>query len=209
MWKITYPCVMVQINTVFSACLLCVLQTFAVTDPEAQRKEIDGICVFFVIVGVVSFFTQMLQVAQQLALTWLIAVTLSTAFILSFHQSSKESHRGTFQVEKWIPLSNKEIFYLCSFRSGIESREFMNQIRRITVWWCEGVSDLIKGSFLHVSAGLCLCQVWRAADPQVKANRFQSHAWARNWLVWWSQEQPWGAHHSSGNWCLASARGES
>lgn len=60
---------MVQINTVFSACLLCVLQTFAVTDPEAQRKEIDGICVFFVIVGVVSFFTQMLQVAQQLALT--------------------------------------------------------------------------------------------------------------------------------------------
>uniref|UniRef100_A0A8C4HED8 Bile salt export pump n=1 Tax=Dicentrarchus labrax TaxID=13489 RepID=A0A8C4HED8_DICLA len=30
-------------------------------DPVAQRKEIDGICLFFVMVGVVSFFTQMLQ----------------------------------------------------------------------------------------------------------------------------------------------------
>lgn len=38
------------------------LQTFAITDVVAQRKEIDGICLFFVLVGVVSFFTQMLQV---------------------------------------------------------------------------------------------------------------------------------------------------
>ncbi|KAA8579509.1 hypothetical protein FQN60_006602 [Etheostoma spectabile] len=36
-------------------------KTFSVTDPVAQRKEIDSICLFFVVVGVISFFTQMLQ----------------------------------------------------------------------------------------------------------------------------------------------------
>uniref|UniRef100_A0A6Q2Y9K0 Bile salt export pump n=1 Tax=Esox lucius TaxID=8010 RepID=A0A6Q2Y9K0_ESOLU len=35
--------------------------TFSIPDPEVQRKEIDGICVFFVLVGVISFMTQMLQ----------------------------------------------------------------------------------------------------------------------------------------------------
>uniref|UniRef100_A0A3Q2QLL1 Bile salt export pump n=1 Tax=Fundulus heteroclitus TaxID=8078 RepID=A0A3Q2QLL1_FUNHE len=50
--------------TLFFLCIFILyacLQTFAVTDPEAQRREINGICVFFVIVGVISFFTQMLQ----------------------------------------------------------------------------------------------------------------------------------------------------
>uniref|UniRef100_A0A3Q2CPU0 Bile salt export pump n=1 Tax=Cyprinodon variegatus TaxID=28743 RepID=A0A3Q2CPU0_CYPVA len=49
------------VNPVYALLFSQILATFAVTDPEAQRKEIDGICVFFVIVGVVSFFTQMLQ----------------------------------------------------------------------------------------------------------------------------------------------------
>lgn len=49
---------------------LCV-QTFSITDPDIQRREIDGICVFFVLIGVVSFVTQMLQV--QSAFTRLIA----------------------------------------------------------------------------------------------------------------------------------------
>lgn len=43
-------------------------QTFSVTDPVTQRKEIDSICLFFVMVGVVSFFTQMLQVESSLLL---------------------------------------------------------------------------------------------------------------------------------------------
>ncbi len=37
-------------------------QTFSMPDPVEQRREINGICLFFVVVGLVSFFTQMLQV---------------------------------------------------------------------------------------------------------------------------------------------------
>uniref|UniRef100_A0A7N6BKU6 Bile salt export pump n=1 Tax=Anabas testudineus TaxID=64144 RepID=A0A7N6BKU6_ANATE len=48
------------VNPVYSL-LFSQILTFSVTDPEAQRKEIDSICLFFVMVGVVSFFTQMLQ----------------------------------------------------------------------------------------------------------------------------------------------------
>ncbi|KAK5602504.1 Bile salt export pump [Crenichthys baileyi] len=49
------------VNPVYSLLFSQILATFAVADPEAQRREINGICVFFVIVGVISFFTQMLQ----------------------------------------------------------------------------------------------------------------------------------------------------
>ncbi|KAK1876716.1 Bile salt export pump [Dissostichus eleginoides] len=49
------------VNPVYSLLFSQILATFSLTDPVAQRKEIDGICVFFVMVGVVSFFTQMLQ----------------------------------------------------------------------------------------------------------------------------------------------------
>uniref|UniRef100_A0A8C3A5P2 Bile salt export pump n=1 Tax=Cyclopterus lumpus TaxID=8103 RepID=A0A8C3A5P2_CYCLU len=49
------------VNPVYSLLFSQVLATFSVTDPVLQRKEIDGICLFFVMVGVVSFFTQMLQ----------------------------------------------------------------------------------------------------------------------------------------------------
>lgn len=38
------------------------LQTFAIQDVNEQRKQIDGICVLFCIVAVVSFFSQFLQV---------------------------------------------------------------------------------------------------------------------------------------------------
>ncbi|XP_054646389.1 bile salt export pump-like [Dunckerocampus dactyliophorus] len=49
------------VNPVYSLLFSQILATFSVTDPEAQRKEIDSICLFFVMVGVISFFTQMLQ----------------------------------------------------------------------------------------------------------------------------------------------------
>ncbi|KAM6945832.1 bile salt export pump [Aplochiton taeniatus] len=49
------------VNPVYSLLFSQILATFSVSDPEAQRKEIDGICLFFVVVGLVSFATQMLQ----------------------------------------------------------------------------------------------------------------------------------------------------
>ncbi|KAM8873143.1 bile salt export pump isoform 3-T3 [Synchiropus picturatus] len=49
------------VNPVYSLLFSQILATFSIPDPERQRKEIDGICLFFVMVGVVSFFTQMLQ----------------------------------------------------------------------------------------------------------------------------------------------------
>ncbi len=41
-------------------------QTFSMPDPLEQRREINGICLFFVVVGLVSFFTQMLQVCLHI-----------------------------------------------------------------------------------------------------------------------------------------------
>ncbi|KAM9334421.1 bile salt export pump-like [Symphorus nematophorus] len=49
------------VNPIYSLLFSQILATFSVTDPVAQRREIDSICLFFVMVGVVSFFTQMLQ----------------------------------------------------------------------------------------------------------------------------------------------------
>lgn len=57
-----------------AAWLSVCLQTFSITDPMVQRQEIDSVCLFFVMIGVVSFFTQMLQV--EFALTRAIASTL-------------------------------------------------------------------------------------------------------------------------------------
>lgn len=37
-------------------------QTFAISDLNEQRKQINGICVLFVLVAVISFFSQFLQV---------------------------------------------------------------------------------------------------------------------------------------------------
>nr|XP_046238428.1 bile salt export pump-like isoform X2 [Scatophagus argus] len=49
------------VNPVYSLLFSQILATFSLTDPVVQRREIDSVCVFFVMVGVVSFFTQMLQ----------------------------------------------------------------------------------------------------------------------------------------------------
>lgn len=49
------------VNPVYSLLFSQILATFSITDPGVQRKEIDSICLFFVMVGVVSFITQMLQ----------------------------------------------------------------------------------------------------------------------------------------------------
>ncbi|XP_075873682.1 bile salt export pump-like [Nelusetta ayraudi] len=49
------------VNPVYSLLFSQILATFSITDPDVQRREIDSVCLFFVMVGVVSFFTQMLQ----------------------------------------------------------------------------------------------------------------------------------------------------
>ncbi|KAK3533490.1 hypothetical protein QTP70_023359 [Hemibagrus guttatus] len=49
------------VNPMYSLLFSQILATFSMSDPVAQRREIDGICLFFVLVGVITFFTQMLQ----------------------------------------------------------------------------------------------------------------------------------------------------
>ncbi|XP_030637325.1 bile salt export pump isoform X2 [Chanos chanos] len=49
------------VNPVYSLLFSQILATFSMPDPVEQRKQIDGICLFFVLVGLISFFTQMLQ----------------------------------------------------------------------------------------------------------------------------------------------------
>ncbi|KAM3857136.1 bile salt export pump [Diretmus argenteus] len=48
------------VNPVYSLLFSQILATFSISDPVAQRKEIDAICLLFVVVGVMTFFTQML-----------------------------------------------------------------------------------------------------------------------------------------------------
>uniref|UniRef100_A0AAR2K970 Bile salt export pump n=1 Tax=Pygocentrus nattereri TaxID=42514 RepID=A0AAR2K970_PYGNA len=49
------------VNPVYSLLFSQILATFSMSDPVAQRREINGICLFFVIVGLITFFTQMIQ----------------------------------------------------------------------------------------------------------------------------------------------------
>uniref|UniRef100_A0A671PPU5 Bile salt export pump n=1 Tax=Sinocyclocheilus anshuiensis TaxID=1608454 RepID=A0A671PPU5_9TELE len=49
------------VNPVYALLFSQILATFSMPDPVEQRREINGICLFFVVVGLVSFFTQMLQ----------------------------------------------------------------------------------------------------------------------------------------------------
>ncbi|XP_029941978.1 bile salt export pump-like isoform X2 [Salarias fasciatus] len=49
------------VNPVYALLFSQILATFSITDPDVQTREINNICTFFVMVGVVSFFTQMLQ----------------------------------------------------------------------------------------------------------------------------------------------------
>uniref|UniRef100_A0A8C1UMN1 Bile salt export pump n=1 Tax=Cyprinus carpio TaxID=7962 RepID=A0A8C1UMN1_CYPCA len=46
------------VNPVYSLLFSQILATFSMPDPVEQRREINGICLFFVVVGLVSFFTQ-------------------------------------------------------------------------------------------------------------------------------------------------------
>ncbi|XP_073681406.1 bile salt export pump [Garra rufa] len=49
------------VNPVYALLFSQILATFSMPDPVEQRKEINGICMFFVVVGLVSFCTQTLQ----------------------------------------------------------------------------------------------------------------------------------------------------
>ncbi|CAN9498350.1 unnamed protein product [Ophioblennius macclurei] len=49
------------VNPVYALLFSQILATFSITDIDVQTREINNICTFFVMVGVVSFFTQMLQ----------------------------------------------------------------------------------------------------------------------------------------------------
>ncbi|KAK0147330.1 Bile salt export pump [Merluccius polli] len=49
------------VNPVYSLLFSQILATFSIQDPVAQKREIDNICLFFVVVGLITFFTQMLQ----------------------------------------------------------------------------------------------------------------------------------------------------
>ncbi|XP_076158770.1 bile salt export pump isoform X1 [Alosa pseudoharengus] len=49
------------VNPVYSLLFSQILATFTMPDATEQRNAINGICLFFVLVGLISFFTQMLQ----------------------------------------------------------------------------------------------------------------------------------------------------
>ncbi|XP_030642513.1 bile salt export pump [Chanos chanos] len=50
-----------SVNPIYAILFSQILGTFAILDLDKQREQIDGICVLFVIVGVMSFFSQFLQ----------------------------------------------------------------------------------------------------------------------------------------------------
>uniref|UniRef100_A0A8C5FK61 Bile salt export pump n=1 Tax=Gadus morhua TaxID=8049 RepID=A0A8C5FK61_GADMO len=49
------------VNPVYSLLFSQILATFSIQDPDKQEREINGICMFFVVVGLLSFFTQIIQ----------------------------------------------------------------------------------------------------------------------------------------------------
>lgn len=66
-------------------------KTFSILDEENQKNQINGVCVLFVLVGVLSFFTQFLQViAVQFSntyfwfctLSWWVSLSVQSLFIL-------------------------------------------------------------------------------------------------------------------------------
>ncbi|XP_028992931.1 bile salt export pump isoform X2 [Betta splendens] len=50
-----------SVNPIYAILFSQILGTFAISDLDEQRKQIDGICVLFCIVAVTSFFSQFLQ----------------------------------------------------------------------------------------------------------------------------------------------------
>uniref|UniRef100_A0A8C3Y8S0 Bile salt export pump n=1 Tax=Catharus ustulatus TaxID=91951 RepID=A0A8C3Y8S0_CATUS len=49
------------VNPLYALLFSQILGTFSILDEENQKNQINGVCVLFVLVGVVSFFTQFLQ----------------------------------------------------------------------------------------------------------------------------------------------------
>lgn len=46
--------------------IIAAFQTFSIQDLDEQRRQINGICILFVIIGLLSFFSQFLQVFPHL-----------------------------------------------------------------------------------------------------------------------------------------------
>lgn len=71
-----------------------------------QRREIDSVCLFFVMVGVVSFFTQMLQVESASAAIYPLPVfkdkgkSQQTLSILSNEHILKMENTFLYPAEK-------------------------------------------------------------------------------------------------------------
>ncbi|XP_028662184.2 bile salt export pump-like [Erpetoichthys calabaricus] len=49
------------VNPLYALLFSQILATFSLPSKEEQKRDIDGVCVLFVFIGVISFFTQMLQ----------------------------------------------------------------------------------------------------------------------------------------------------
>lgn len=71
-YPISCLCLRFVMFVVFSSLVSCFfvlscpdVKTFGLTDLDEQRKQINGICVLFIIVAVISFFSQFLQVSIQ------------------------------------------------------------------------------------------------------------------------------------------------
>lgn len=61
--RVTCEAQKMQINTLISISnVMFAFQTFAISDMHEQRKQINGICILFCAVAVISFFSQFLQV---------------------------------------------------------------------------------------------------------------------------------------------------
>uniref|UniRef100_A0AAR2LSS6 ATP-binding cassette, sub-family B (MDR/TAP), member 11a n=1 Tax=Pygocentrus nattereri TaxID=42514 RepID=A0AAR2LSS6_PYGNA len=50
-----------SVNPIYALLFSQILGTFAIRDLDEQRQQINGICILFVIVGCISFFSQLLQ----------------------------------------------------------------------------------------------------------------------------------------------------
>ncbi|XP_051565286.1 bile salt export pump isoform X3 [Myxocyprinus asiaticus] len=50
-----------SVNPIYALLFSQILGTFSIQDLDEQRRQINGICILFVVVGVVSFFSQFLQ----------------------------------------------------------------------------------------------------------------------------------------------------
>lgn len=50
-----------SLNPMYALLFSQILGTFSIPDPDDQRRQINGICILFVVIGVVSFFSQFLQ----------------------------------------------------------------------------------------------------------------------------------------------------